>query len=261
MQFGLDLNIGGTTHVYMSDIAACREPLLTPDQLDALGDEIASFAVRIDIAEHALLTRLRLFDAHEAWGRSGALSCANWLSWRTGVGIKAAREKVRVARALGQLSERLTRAYRRFSDGSGEPNNVGELLQDKRRYVRQSQTLGGMVQIKMQLPPEEAAIIWAAIASALGTSLSPVEGPEASAEASSTRSSQLPDPQPPDEQRADALVNVARAYLKHQPRTLGSTHELVIVTTKQQLEHGPGGVGGLLRDGTPIPLLLAHRSA
>ena len=78
---------------------------LTPDQLDALADEIATFAARVDVAEHALLTRLRLFDAHEAWGRLGCLSCAQWLSWRVGVGIKAARERVRVARALADLPE------------------------------------------------------------------------------------------------------------------------------------------------------------
>jgi hypothetical protein len=42
---------------------------LTPEQLDTLGEEIAAFATRIDVAEHALLTRLRTFDAHKA--RSG----------------------------------------------------------------------------------------------------------------------------------------------------------------------------------------------
>ena len=42
---------------------------LTTAQLEALGDEIATFAARIDVAEHALITRLRVFDAHEAWAR------------------------------------------------------------------------------------------------------------------------------------------------------------------------------------------------
>src|SRR5690606_3068049 len=43
------------------------------------------------------------FDTHEAWGNQGARSCAEWLSWRTNLSIKSAREKVRVARALGSL--------------------------------------------------------------------------------------------------------------------------------------------------------------
>ena len=49
----------------MLECITSRE-VLTPDQLDELGEEIATFAARIDIAEHALLTRLRVFDAHEA---------------------------------------------------------------------------------------------------------------------------------------------------------------------------------------------------
>jgi len=65
---------------------------MSPDQLEALGEEIATFAARIDVAQHALLTRLRVFDAHEAWALAGAISCAQWVSWRIGVGPKAARE-------------------------------------------------------------------------------------------------------------------------------------------------------------------------
>ena len=38
-----------------------------------------------------------------AWHRAGALSCAHWLSWRVGMDLGAAREKVRVARKLGEL--------------------------------------------------------------------------------------------------------------------------------------------------------------
>src|SRR5688572_14731024 len=82
----------------MSDVTT-----FSPEQIDALGDEIATFAARIDVAEHALITRLRVFDAHEAWGSLGFHSCAHWLSWRIGISLKAAREKVRVAWALGSL--------------------------------------------------------------------------------------------------------------------------------------------------------------
>jgi len=37
------------------------------------------------------------------WERQGAVSCAAWLAWRIGLDRGAAREKVRVARALGHL--------------------------------------------------------------------------------------------------------------------------------------------------------------
>jgi hypothetical protein len=70
-----------------------------------------------------------------------------------------------------------------------------------------------------------------------------------------------PDPIVLQAERADAMVNVAQAYLKHDPRTLGSGYELVIMTTKDQLEHGPAGVGGFLRDGTPVPLHIARMLA
>ena len=37
------------------------------------------------------------------WAAQGALSCAHWLSWACGIDTHTAREKVRVARALGEL--------------------------------------------------------------------------------------------------------------------------------------------------------------
>jgi hypothetical protein len=64
-----------------------------------------------------------------------------------------------------------------------------------------------------------------------------------------------------EERRADAVVDVARAYLQHRPRTLGSGYELVVITTKAQLEQGPGDVGGFLPDGTPVPLHIARMLA
>ena len=287
---------------------------LTPDQLDALADEIATFAARVDVAEHALLTRLRLFDSCEAWGPLGFLSCAHWLSWRVGVGLGTARERVRVARALadlpkvdalfgrGELSyskvraitrvatpvteqelidialnataaqlERLLRAYRRVVDSAGatgesERERDGQRTQQQ-RYVRRSETADGMTKIEMQLPPEEAAIVWDAIVSAADAAAEvPAEAPvEAPAEASAHVSAEArarASAREFEQRRADAVVDVARAYLaKDRPRTLGSGYELVLVTSKDQLEHGPGGVGGFLRDGTAVPLHVARALA
>jgi hypothetical protein len=65
--------------------------------------EIAELAARIDVANHRLLTCIREFYESEEWARQGALSCAHWLSWRIGLDLVTARERVRVARALGQL--------------------------------------------------------------------------------------------------------------------------------------------------------------
>ena len=79
---------------------------LTPppatDDLDRLGDEIAALAAHLDAATARFLTLLRDFDARGGWN-TGCRSCAEWLSWRAGLDPGAARERVRVARALGAL--------------------------------------------------------------------------------------------------------------------------------------------------------------
>jgi len=77
-------------------------------ELDRLGDEIAELVVHLDAATARLLDLIREFDARGGWN-NGFRSCAHWLSWRVGLDLGAAREKVRVARALENLP-RLARA-------------------------------------------------------------------------------------------------------------------------------------------------------
>jgi hypothetical protein len=71
-------------------------------ELARLGDEIATLAAHLDAATARLLDLIREFDARGGWG-NGFRSCAEWLTWRIGVAPGAAREHVRVARALGSL--------------------------------------------------------------------------------------------------------------------------------------------------------------
>ncbi len=70
--------------------------------LDRLGDEIAELSAHLDAATARLLALIREFDARGGWN-SGFSSCAAWLGWRVGLDLGAARERVRVARALGTL--------------------------------------------------------------------------------------------------------------------------------------------------------------
>ena len=72
-----------------------------PD-VDPLGDEIALLSAHITAATYRLLCLLRVYDEEERW--QGFRSCAHWLSWRTGISLGPAREKVRVARCLPSLS-------------------------------------------------------------------------------------------------------------------------------------------------------------
>ncbi len=83
---------------------------LTPNALvlarraetDDLGEAIAALAARLHAATYELLVLLREFDERKGWN-NGCLSCAHWLHWRTGIDLGAAREKVRVAKALPAL--------------------------------------------------------------------------------------------------------------------------------------------------------------
>lgn len=70
---------------------------------DQLADGILTWSGRIAAGEARLLLLIAEFDRREAWGGHGLLSCAHWLSWRTSLSPAAAREKVRVARALTDL--------------------------------------------------------------------------------------------------------------------------------------------------------------
>jgi hypothetical protein len=68
-----------------------------------LGDQIVTWAGRVAAGEARLLALIAEFDRREAWGGPGLLSCAHWLTWRIGIGLGAARERVRVARRLRDL--------------------------------------------------------------------------------------------------------------------------------------------------------------
>jgi hypothetical protein len=71
-------------------------------ELDKLGDEIAELSAHLEAATARLLALIRAFDTRGGWN-NGFRSCAAWLSWRVGLDPGAARERVRVARALGTL--------------------------------------------------------------------------------------------------------------------------------------------------------------
>src|SRR5205823_4571149 len=85
-----------------TDSCAASAPVVSTAELDRLGDEIAELSAHLDAATARLLDLIREFDARDGWG-NGFRSCAAWLTWRIGLDPGAARERVRVARALGTL--------------------------------------------------------------------------------------------------------------------------------------------------------------
>ena len=166
--------------------------------LDTLADRIAQTAASLDAATHRLLTDLRAFDRQNGWVIQGAVSCAHWLSWKCGIALGAAREKVRVANALaalpliddqlrrGQLSFSKVRALSRVATPENEAKLVelgrgssaaqlekicrlvdqlrppDPAVEEERRWLRARDTSSGMVRIETQLRPEEAARVLAA---------------------------------------------------------------------------------------------------
>ena len=99
---------------------------------DALETEITELCAQINAASYRLLQLVAALDDEEPWGSWGLNSCAHWLNWRCGIGMNAAREKVRVAHALkplalisasfatGELSFSKVRAVTRIADADNE---------------------------------------------------------------------------------------------------------------------------------------------
>ena len=71
--------------------------------LAELASAITAGAVRLAAATASWLRLIREFDARGGWHGVGIQSCAHWLAWQCGMGPGAAREHVRVARALSGL--------------------------------------------------------------------------------------------------------------------------------------------------------------
>lgn len=79
---------------------------------EELGKRITEYSAWLNAGEYRLLEMIREFDQEGLWQLEGICSCAHWLNWKCGVGMIAAREKVRVANALGGLPKTSER-YRR----------------------------------------------------------------------------------------------------------------------------------------------------
>src|SRR5690606_9269005 len=70
---------------------------------DAMERELALLSTQLEVATHRQLTLLRELEPTGIWYEQGAASFAHWLGWKIGLAPGAAREKLRLARALGQL--------------------------------------------------------------------------------------------------------------------------------------------------------------
>ncbi|MEX1993896.1 MAG: DUF222 domain-containing protein [Steroidobacteraceae bacterium] len=69
----------------------------------ALVAEITTLAGHLNAGNARFLALIAELDRRRGWAEWGVKSCAHWLNWKCGIGLGAAREKVRVARALEAL--------------------------------------------------------------------------------------------------------------------------------------------------------------
>ena len=85
-------------------------PVLPDSRYEHLATDIINLYASIQEASCRLLLLIREFDEAELALQQGFLNTAQWLGYYLGLGPNAAREKVRVARALVDLPE-IERAY------------------------------------------------------------------------------------------------------------------------------------------------------
>jgi hypothetical protein len=235
--------------------------------LERLGDEIAELAAHLDAAAARLLELIRRFDVEGGWN-NGFRSCAEWLSWRTGIDLGAARQKVRVARALtnlprlaqalarGELSYAKVRALTRVAT----PDNEGRLLkvglagtaeqverivrgwrwmdrkaelrdaaaQHKHRALHVYRTDDGAVIIRGRLAPEVGALLMKALDAARGAIYQ--RGRISDATPAAGEASSAANMPSMEQQQADALALLAEAALHNgfDPGAPGERYQVVV---------------------------------
>jgi hypothetical protein len=247
---------------------------------DELGDRICELAAHIAAATYRFLRLLAEFDRRQGWGHWGIKSCAHWLSWRCGIDLGAAREKVRVARALdmlpaicdsfsrGELSYSKVRAITRIATPetendllilarSGTANHVEKVVRGYRRsvaydlaqanadyaerYLDISYDEDGSIVIKAKLPREDGALVAKAIRKLQDEIAERNRVPESTPGWS----------QPPID-RADALVELCRRELDgdERQRSTADRYQIFVHVDAETLRGRPGM--SFLQDGSGL---------
>ena len=239
-----------------------------PDPLaraDALEREITDLCAQINAASYRLLELIAELDDEAPWGAWGLASCAHWLNWRCGIGLNAAREKVRVAHALkrlplisaafasGELSFSKVRAVTRIADPDNErylldlarhatAAEVEKLVRAYRGLERHEECQraqrqqasreltyyhddDGSLVIHARLPAEEGAVVLQALNAAMDTQREEAHD----AESDDVTAVTSEDENRFAQNRADALVTMAETTLRHGPEPLSAAERYQVV--------------------------------
>jgi hypothetical protein len=264
--------------------------------MEELDQEIAGLSAHLDAATHRLLECIRRFDEAGGWHDQGAVSCAHWLAWRVGLDPATAREKVRVARALGTLpaideafrSARLSYAKVRALTRVATPQNEEKLLgmalvatgaqlerlcrgyravsaeeaapRPEERSVRRRLLPGGMVRLEMVLEPDEADLVLRAVERAREAEPPKepaAEPPEEPAAEAGDASAETCWPS-----LADGAVALAQSFLAGHPVSgTGGERFQVMVHLDQEPLGADGEWAATLEDGTRVSAEALRRVA
>ena len=270
-------------------IAIVENPAKTsPTDAEQLGAEITELCSYIYAAESRLLTLIREFDEKEFWAQQGLCSCAHWLNFKCGIGMNAAREKVRVAHALaklpkinkefadGALSYSKVRAITRIADESNEDYllmiarhgtahhvektvskyRTAKRLQDaefaneqyENREVTHYYDHDGCLVIKARLPAEQGALIVKALEMAMDTDY---VGARLARDIEE-------EPVPIAARRADALANIAETYMNNNESSGATADRYQVVV---HVGAGHAGDSCHLEDGPHVTAVTSRRIA
>jgi 5-methylcytosine-specific restriction endonuclease McrA len=280
---------------HVSPVIASQHPFA---ELDRLGDEIALLSAHLDAATARLLDLIREFDARGGWN-TGFRSCAAWLSWRVGLDLGAARERVRVARALetlpllaqalarGQVSYAKVRALTRVATPETEARLLGvaragtaahverivrgwrwvdrraeareTTLRHARRALHVYQDEDGMVVFRGRLEPEVGALLIQALAAAREALYQRARVPEGEGGGGNV-SAETP---PMAQQQADALALLAETALHHglDPGAPGERYQVVVHVDAQALAEPDQPGQSVLEDGARVSAETSRRLA
>ena len=261
----------------MSAVADAMTSATRPDpdrSIDELDAAICRLASRIHAETYQMLVLVRDFDDRLGWAKWSFPSCAEWLSWRCGISLSAAREKVRTAQALrdlpgialafreGRLSYTKVRALTRVATLHDEDALVRHALaatapdvEERCRQIRnthpdsvhdarrawEARSLSawrnssrGTLCLRVELPIEVGELVMQAIERARERE----EVPDGVAERS---------PLAFQSQQADALVAMAKAYLhggasdSTASSASASDHCQVVIHVDEAALHGGAG--------------------
>ena len=245
------------------------------DRAESLARELTELCAYRYALEAKFLSLLREFDTDRCWERLGLHSCAHWLNLKCGIGLNAAREKIRVANALaglpliskafseGRVSYSKVRAMTRVATPENEEYlmmiakhgtayHVETLVRLYRREcrLRAAQKKGpnssralhyhtdedGMLVIEARLSPEQGALVLKALDAAVE------QQPDVTAETSAPDAQDVTaeTPEPISARRADALAEVAEGYLgsDNVPCNSADRHQVVVHVTAETLMDG-----------------------